>query len=260
MPPAPCVANVGYARGIGGLTPGAFHAKVPRMRWALFLLCFALGLAGRRVAADEAPALGGDGRATNLVANGGFEEADPGDPRRPFRWELPDGLGVRWEEAPDGEGRAIALDTSIPEVDMVESWRRAGLSDSWDIPDPAGNAIAETYGLSYYSDAFPVVSGQTYRVSCRVRGGSSAKVWVRGYGMFRGTMRRRYEAVMSVSPAPEEWRSASLVFHPTRARPDVAEVRVMLYAYYPPAVTWFDDVRVEPFDESSGGDAGPVAQ
>lgn len=187
--------------------------------------------------------------ATNLVANGGFEAPDPERDGKPLAWETPDGLGVRWDEAPGG-GRAIRLDTSQSEAAMVESWRAAGLSDTWDIPEPAGTPVAETYGLSYYSDPFPVASGMAYRVSCRVRGGVGAKVWVRCYGMFRGKMRRRYEAVMNCATGEGEWTENELVFHPTRHRPDVTEARVMLYAYYPPGVEWFDDVRVEPVPES----------
>lgn len=197
--------------------------------------------------------------ATNLVANGTFEAADPANPAKPLAWELPDGLGVRWEDAPGGGGRAIRMDTSVPETAMVESWRAAGLSSTWDIPEPAQNAIAETYGLSYYSDAFPVVSGKTYRVTCRLRGGVGAKVWVRGYGMFRGKMRRRYEAVLHGETREDAWTTNSLVFHPTRQRPEVTEARVMLYAYYPPGVQWFDDIAVEEADDGDAGDS-PVAQ
>ncbi len=197
--------------------------------------------------------------ATNLVANGSFETADPANGSKPLAWELPDGLGVRWETAPDGDGLAIRMDTSVSETAMVESWRKAGLAETWNIPEPAQNAIAETYGLSYYSDSFPVVSGKTYRVSCRLRGGVGTKVWVRGYGMFRGKMRRRYEAVLHGETSADTWTTNSLVFHPTRHRPDVTEVKVMLYAYYPPGVEWFDDIAVEEIEDSETGDS-PVAQ
>ena len=197
--------------------------------------------------------------STNLVANGTFEAADPANAAKPLAWELPDGLGVRWEEAPDGEGRAIRMDTSVSEAAMVESWRKAELSSTWDIPEPAPTAIAETYGLSYYSDAFPVVSGKTYRVSCRLRGGVGTKVWVRGYGMFRGKMRRRYEAVLHGETHEGAWTTNSLVFHPTRQRPDVTEVKVMLYAYYPPGVQWFDDIAVEEIEDEDPC-ASPVAK
>jgi hypothetical protein len=45
------------------------------------------------------------------------------------------------------------------------------------------------------------------------------------------------------------------VFSPTRVRPEVTEMRVMLYAYWPPGVYWFDNVRIEPAaDEGEKGD------
>jgi hypothetical protein len=188
---------------------------------------------------------------TNLVANGGFElrAAD-----RPAGWDLPDGLGVQWIDAPvgAGHGRAICLDARVSETDMECSWARAGLTNQWSIPKPAGNAIAETYGLSYYSAAFPVSSGVTYRVRCDTLGPGGWKVWVRGYGQFRGRLTRRYEAVMTGRASPSEWTTNAMVFQPTRHRPEVTEMKVMLYAYYPPGAYWFDNVVVEPVEGSLG--------
>lgn len=195
-------------------------------------------------------ARGADARsATNLVANGGFERAAEDDPRRPDGWDLPDGLGIQWEPAPEGgAGRAIRMDTRVSEIDMVRSWQRAGLTNAWniDIPKPAANAISDTYGLSFYSEPFAIVSGQNYRVSCRLRGTGGFKVWVRGYGLFNGRLRRRYEALLNGKSEADRWTDNEMVFNPTHHRPDVTEMRVMLYAYYPPGVYWFDDLRVEP--------------
>jgi hypothetical protein len=210
-------------------------------------------------AADPAGLLVAGGAAaagSNLVANGGFEQR-AGD--RPAAWDLPDGLGVQWAEAPGAagakQGCAIRLDTRVSEIDMARSWARAGLTNDWHIPKPAGNAIADTYGLSYYSAAFPVVSGVVYRVRCDTLGPGGWKVWVRGYGQFRGRLTRRYEAVMTGAASPGAWTNNALVFHPTRHRPDVTEMKVMLYAYYPAGVYWFDNVVVEPVAEQGGADS-----
>jgi hypothetical protein len=187
---------------------------------------------------------------SNCVVNGGFEQraAD-----RPAGWELPDGLGVQWVEAPagagHGHGHAIRLDTRVPETEMARSWARAGLTNDWHIPRPAGNAIADTYGLSFYSDSFPVVSGMTYRVRCDTLGPGGWKVWVRGYGRFRGRLTRRYEAVMPGTASPAAWTNHTMVFHPTRDRPEVTEMKVMLFAYYPAGIYWFDNVVVEAVEE-----------
>lgn len=184
--------------------------------------------------------------AEPLVPNGGFEVADPADPNRPAGWDPPDGLGVQWAEAPDPveHGRAIRMDTSVPEKAMEEQWRRKGLTN-WHIPNAAGNAIADTYGLSYYSAPFPAVSGATYRVSFDFRGGSGAKLWVRGYGVVMGRHRRLYEIVVNCPNSPDRWTSRSEEFNPTRLRPETNELKVMLYAYHPPGVYWFDNIRVE---------------
>lgn len=193
-------------------------------------------------------ALAGARGATNLVANGDFEAVDPVDARRPVGWALPDGLGVRWEDGAPASGRAIWLDTRISEVEMVRQWRVTGLTNTWDIPKPAGNAVADTYGLSYYSDSFPVASGQVYRVRCDVHGAGGVKVWVRGYGMFRGRLTKRYEAMMNCHGGAGVWTPNAMEFNPTRHRPEVAEMRVMLYAYYPPGRYGFDNVVVEPVE------------
>jgi len=181
----------------------------------------------------------------NLVANGDFETGAAGVPAA---WDKPDGLGVAWDGAPGRQGRAIRLDTSVSEQAMQTSWARTGLTNQWSIPKPAGNAIADTYGLSYYSSSFPCVSGATYRVACDTRGPGPVKVWVRGYGPFRGRRVRRYEAVMNCAPGAGAWRTTTMEFNPTARRPEVDELRVMLYAWYPAGVYWFDRVRVERID------------
>ncbi len=199
--------------------------------------------------------------ATNLVFNGGFELPDPGDPRRPAGWALPDGLGVRWEEGPPGtDGRAIWLDTAVPEREMAARWRATGLTNLWDIPRPGDNPIADTYGLSYYSDPFPVASGVVCRLRCDVRGKGGMKVWVRGYGIFRGRRVRRYEALLNCQGRQDAWTTREMVFHPTRHRPEVDELRVMLYAFHPPGLYGFDNVVVEPLaeEEAAAGDSLPA--
>ncbi len=202
--------------------------------------------AGLLAAALLAAGAGGGWCATNLVANGDFETVDPADPRRPAGWALPDGLGVRWAAGTDGVDRAVWLDTRISEARMVRQWRETGLTNLWDIPNPKNNAIADTYGLSYYSDPFPVCSGQVYRVRCDIHGRGGVKVWVRGYGMFRGRLTKRYEAMLNCEGREGQWTPNAMTFHPTQRRPEVTEMRVMLYAYYPPGLYGFDHVVVEP--------------
>jgi hypothetical protein len=179
-----------------------------------------------------------------LVINGDFEKADPAVAGQPLFWEKPDGLGVQWVDEP-GRGKVIRMDTRVSEKAMVAQWEKTGKTNEWNIPNAAGDAIAETYGLSFYSNAFAIKSGQAYRVTFDLKSSGGSKVWVRGYGMLRGEKRRLYEKVVHCKPKGE-WATVSEVFHPTKFRPAVTEMRVMLYAYYPPGVYMFDNVRVDP--------------
>ena len=192
--------------------------------------------------------------AQDQVANGDFEKADPADPVRPAGWDRVDGLGVQWTQSPgDTHGRAIRMDTRLSEQVMQAQWIRTGLTNIWNIPKPEKNAIAETYGLSLYSAPMPVKPGQAYRVTFDFKGhGGGAKVWVRGYGMFQGEKRRRWETYVDCRAKGDGWTTLSQVFHPTKFRPDVSEIKVMLFAYYPAGIYWFDNVRIEPVADAPG--------
>ena len=186
-----------------------------------------------------------------LLPNGDFETADPVQPAKPFAWDKPDSLGVQWTEAPPGPegrsfGKAIRMDTTQSEQAMAAQWKKVGI-EQWSIPKPAGNAIAETYGLSFYSDPIPVKPAQPYRISFDCKGASGgAKVWVRGWGQFQGEKRRRWETIVNCYTKGGQWTHFSQEFFPTKSRPEVTEMRVMLYAYYPAGLYWFDNVRIEP--------------
>jgi hypothetical protein len=189
-----------------------------------------------------------DDKAVNLVQNGGFETTDAADTNKPAFWDRPDGLGVQWlvEEGGKGHGKAIRMNTAISEADMVQQWRKVGI-DKWDIPKPTKAEVAGSYGLSFYSDSTPVVSGQAYRVSFNFKGaGGGGKVWVRGYGLLKGKERRLYETIVNCNRGGKGWTSYSRTFHPTTNTPHVVSMKVMLYAYWPPGVYWFDDLAITP--------------
>ncbi len=186
--------------------------------------------------------------AESLLPDGNFEQADPANPAQPAHWQKPDGLGAQWTNAPGAaHGRAIRLDTAVTEKAMVASWTRAGLTQ-WIFPNPADNPISDTYGLSFYSEAIPVQAGQPYKITFDYRGPSGgAKVWVRGWGLFQGEKRRRWETAVECRVAhPGEWTTITQEFFPTKSRPEVTEMKVMLFAYHPPGVYWFDNVRIKP--------------
>jgi hypothetical protein len=187
----------------------------------------------------------------NLVANGDFEQADPAVAGKALDWDRPDGLGVQWGDAPpgkDGEshGKAVRMDTAVSEKAMMEQWAKVGIKD-WNIPKATNDPVAATYGLSLYSKAFPIEAGRAYRVSVAFHG-AGAKIWVRGYGELThgGTTekRRLYEAVAELTPSKDGWAVTTHDFDPTKHTPKVTEMKVMLFAYWPPGVSWFDDVQV----------------
>ena len=225
------------------------------MKARIFSLAFFFTCIVCAASAADAPAPAPAAAAASgpLVKNGGFETVDPKDKEKPQFWDRLDGVGVQWVDGPADpknrtSGKAIRMNTAITEKAFVEQCKKIGL-EKWVFPDPAGSAIAETYGLSYYSDAIPVVKGQKYKVTAMFRGaGGGAKIWVRGYGMFQGEMRRRYEAQFSCKGNANEWTENSMEFSPSKMR-DVSEMRVMLYAYYPAAIYWFDNVSIEPVGE-----------
>lgn len=182
----------------------------------------------------------------SLLPNGDFSQADPANAQKPAHWDLPDGLGVQWTTAPDGSGgKAIRMDTSISEIDFVANCQKVGVTQ-WVFPNPKANAIAETYGLSLYSEAQPVEPGKAYRVSFDYwsEKGTAGKVWFRGYGDLAGRKKRLYEGVV-VCESKGGWQHFTGLFHPTQHRPGVVEFKVMLFAFYPAGVCWFDHVTVE---------------
>jgi hypothetical protein len=197
--------------------------------------------------------------AQSVLPNGDFEQADPAHPDRAADWDAVDGLGVRWTDAPAlpgaaPHGKAIRMDTAMTEKAMVESYTRAGLTQ-WIFPNPAGNPIATTYGLSLYSAAVPLVPGKTYRVTFDFLSekGTSGKLWFRAYGDAGGQKKMVYESTVDCSGAGA-WKTFTGTFHPTRHTPNATEFKIMLFAYFPPGVAWFDNVKVETFDEPSPSD------
>lgn len=200
----------------------------------------------------------------SLLPNGDFEQADPVNPLKPAHWDMVDGLGVQWTAAPNvagspPHGKAIRMDTSISEEAMVASFEKAGLTQ-WVFPHPKGNAIAETYGLSLYSEAVPIQPGKAYKVSFDFMSekGTAGKVWLRAYGDLGGKQKRLYEGVTDCD-SKGVWEEFSGTFDPLKHRPSVTEFKVMLFVFYPAGVSWFDNVRVEAVDQPAATGAATPA-
>ena len=191
----------------------------------------------------------------SIVPNGEFEKKNPyffG----PSGWDMPDGLGVKWQKAPIGEkrikrGKAISLNTAISEIAMNQQWKKLGIK-KWQFPSPKKNPIAATYGLSFYSSYIPIKKYQAYCVFFDFKSPkkcSGGKLWIRGYGTFRGEKRRLYETIVNCHAENSNWKEFYQVFHPTKYTSNVTEIRVMLYAYWPAGTYWFDNVRIIPIDK-----------
>jgi hypothetical protein len=194
-------------------------------------------------------------QAQSVLPNGDFEQADPAQAGKPMHWEKPDGLAVQWTQAPSvagtpPHGKAIRMDTSLSEKAVIASDAKAGLTQ-WVFPNAGDDAIAGTYGLALYSEAMPVLPGKTYRVTFdyMAEKGTSGKLWFRAYADVDGQKKRVYEGNIDCGGSGT-WKQFSGVFHPTKYRPNVAEFKIMLFAFYPPGVAWFDNVRVEAVDEA----------
>ncbi len=192
-------------------------------------------------------------RGQSVLPNGDFEQGDPAHPGKALHWDAVDGLGVRWTDAPAVpgaplHGKAIRMDTSVSEVDMVASYQRAGLTQ-WVFPKPATNAIAETYGLSLYSDTVPMIPGKNYRISFDFMSekGTAGFILLRGFATVNGQRKRVYEKKIECG-SQGAWKTFTDVAHPGRSPVPVEEFRVMLFAYYPAGVAWWDNVRVEAID------------
>ncbi len=177
--------------------------------------------------------------AEPLVLNGDFLKPRTDAADQPLGWGKVDGLGVSWRDAPGG-GKAIRMDTSVTEQAMVARWKAMG-STEWGIPDASGGPVGATYGLSLYSDAIAIAKDQAYAIEVRHRGPGGGKIWVRGYAKKGDALKRVYEAQAEVGTSAD-WTKIVYAFHPTRHTPAVTEVKVMLYAYWPAAESWFDDV------------------
>jgi hypothetical protein len=194
-----------------------------------------------------------DAVAANLLSGGDFADGVKDQrPAGPQGWDIPDGKGVQWCDAPGG-GKGIRMDTSQSEQAMVAQWHAVG-NTTWDIPHPGTNAVAETYGLSFYSKAMPIQAGASYRVSYEFQGASGGvKLWVRGYGDHQGEKQRLWEAVINGQGSGDGWHTVTFDVHPTLHRPGVSEIKVMLYAYYPAGIYWFRKISIVPLPAAAVG-------
>lgn len=117
--------------------------------------------------------------------------------------------------------------------------------------------VAETTGVLFYSDFFPVEEGATYRFRCRWRStGTAAKVFIKAYDEFPGNYQEKpvavgasqkrevYRSQQNMEGEAGSWHEHEEEFTPKHSKFHPRWARVMLYAYYPPGMVDWDDVEV----------------
>ncbi len=128
---------------------------------------------------------------------------------------------------------------------MMASYEKAGLTQ-WVFPKPGGNAIGETYGLSLYSEPITAVPGKNYRITFDFMSakGTSGFVLLRGY---TAEGKRVYEKKIECGSVGA-WKTFTGIAHLGRSPQPVATFKIMLFAYFPDGVAWWDNVKVEAMD------------
>jgi hypothetical protein len=187
----------------------------------------------------------------NVLPNGDFEQADPANPNKPAHWDSVDGTAVAWVDSKDpGHGKAIRMETDLSEQAAVDAYAKAG-ETQWVFPNPASTPIGESYGESLYSEGFPCEPDKAYHISFdyKCEKGTGSKVWMRGYAMVDGKLKRVYEGYVDCG-GNADWKTYTGVFDPTKHTPNVTVLKIMLYGLYPDGVAWFDNVKLTTSDEA----------
>ena len=194
----------------------------------------------------------------NLVPNGSFERGKGG---APVTWQRPDGLTSFWVSDPLRKGKCLKIDTDVAK----EEYRARQKEMTKDPVPPAKpktpttgdkyDTVAGVEGVSYYSAWIRVTPGQHYRLEADVRteqGTKTPKIFVKGYLVDprrpKPHQRRvAYKKYLNC-PATVKWQTFRTTFCPTVRSADVTWLRVMIFAYWPPGIYYFDNVKVVPVD------------
>ncbi len=194
----------------------------------------------------------------NLVKNGDFESGK----KLPDGWERPDLLTSLWVKDKSTSGkltRCIKMDTDV----YMSDWkrRREELKKNPDAPPwhktPTSgkkyNTIAGNNGVSLYGDPIPVKKAKTYTLRVDVKSNkyhATPKVFIKGYALHKGRMRVIYKTYLNCRLNGQGWQHFTQNFNPTSRTPKVTEMRVMLFAYWPPGQYFFDNVKITQVPET----------
>ncbi|MCG3179566.1 MAG: hypothetical protein BIFFINMI_01904 [Phycisphaerae bacterium] len=194
-----------------------------------------------------------------VTANGGFEQADAKRPDLPAAWSGIDGLTALWAEDSEGRrGKVLRINTDVYEWQW-KKWqeRIAAGAKPADAPKPVAtrgpkyDTVAGTYGIHVYSDAIDARPGMRYRVLADMTGKTTdfffPKVFVKGYRQVKegdesaAQDREVWRTYLACRNFEGTWQHFSQTLTPAR---EVERLRVIVYAYWPPGVYEFDNVRL----------------
>ncbi len=204
-----------------------------------------------------------------ISRNSGFEEGS-GD--RPTGWDRVDGLTTFWVSDPTGSqrGKMIKMDTRMVQTQADEWWAkwRAGASAK-EAPEPIlsappfYDAVAGMHGAHYYSDFLEVKPGMRYRVLADLAGSGTdfffPKVFVKGYTEVPATVRETQSArrevwrtYLACRNFGGQWQHYSETFTIPKEGVKLTSgttlpirwIRIIPYAYWPPGLFYWDNVKV----------------
>ena len=138
--------------------------------------------------------------------------------------------------------------------------------------------LADSTGVPYYSNAFPIEQDAKYRFQCRWRSnGPSMKVFIKCYDEMGTTytpgaaerssaakgahvpetsqLRECYRSQQNLYGPKNAWNTHTQDFTPKHTKYAPRWGRVMLYAYHPAGVAEFDDVVLKQIVPASPGDS-----
>ncbi len=210
------------------------------------------------------------GEEKNLVPNGGLEEGK-GDPAH---WDRVDGLCTFWVEDPIRGGKCLKCDSDV----LASEYRARQEEMKQPNPPPAKkktpvkppgyDAVGGIEGVTYWSEWIDVKPRMKYRLTLDYRTdkgqeGLTPKVFVKGYQEVREkvfedgkTVEKPFRRVFwkmykDCKDSLANWQTATLEFNPSRGKPDVKWMRVMVFAYWPRGTCYFDNFKIVELGEEA---------
>lgn len=220
-----------------------------------------------------------DADAVNMIPNGDFEEGEI----TPDGWQSIDGLSSFWVEDEDpARGKVLKFDTDILQTQAYPWWKQIaeGVSPKnapFRLPtvEPKYDTLAGLDGTWFFSDPVPVEKGKAYWLTLDVKG-PAMLLWLVGYpekpttrwgadaAAFQGYLQKEAGEFKNergrkafihtyvwkgqlACGGSDQWKTYSRrekPFRPTKDRPSVRWVRVMLYPFWPPANYYVDNVKL----------------